>query len=540
MINSGISLSLAMCFMLFIYAPLEIYCYNKDEFWFDIYFLLPILLVIFLITLVISLLIFFALNLISNKAYKVAVVLGFIAYISSYIQGNYMVGNLPPLDGMKVDWNKYSNQRIGTIILWLIVIMLTAILIKKFKSDVFIKAVRVISLCMTGMLLITITCVFIANNGAENKPGLFVTKEKQYNMSNDENFIMLVVDAVDATAFNELFNEHDEYGSVLSDFTYYQNTMSTYPYTQHSIPFILSGEWYENKTSFTDYNVNAYKNSPLFNELKKRNYQLGLYELETPMSDDSIKCFENIKDVGNLEFSFKDYAKFSKLIIKLVGFKYAPFDLKGQCVVDTADFRSFINIVLRDVYDWANGAFYNDSLSENIELTDSKCFKFYHIEGAHVPFDYDENLNIVENGTYLMKIESTMTVVKAYLEKLKAADVYDNSVIMIMSDHGFNGDDSIGRQNPVLFIKGKNEKHNIMQNSDAPVSYEDLQEAYIRLLDGKDSTEVFNYKDGDYRERRYLFYYISKENHMEEYIQKGHARDESTLISTGISYDYDR
>ena len=87
---------------------------------------------------------------------------------------------------------------------------------------------------------------------------------------------------------------------------------------------------------------------------------------------------------------------------------------------------------------------------------------------------------------------------------------------MVLSDHGYNtsGDavnipqrdeNQNGRQHPILFIKGINESHEL-QISGAPISYEDLVSAYFKLLDGTLSDNVFEYKEGDYRERRYLLY----------------------------------
>ena len=115
-------------------------------------------------------------------------------------------------------------------------------------------------------------------------------------------------------------------------------------------------------------------------------------------------------------------------------------------------------------------------------------------------------------------------------------DVYDNSSIVIMADHGYNGDDKIeGRQNPILYIKGINEHHK-MNISDKPISYEDLTNAYLDLLDGKKRTELF--KDiPNKRMRRYLLYAYTKENHMVEYEQTGKAWDLETLKKTGREFN---
>ena len=54
-------------------------------------------------------------------------------------------------------------------------------------------------------------------------------------------------------------------------------------------------------------------------------------------------------------------------------------------------------------------------------------------------------------------------------------------------------------------MKGMNEHHDTMQISEAPIAYDDLQEAYQRLLDGAGSDQVFDAKEGDERVRRYLY-----------------------------------
>ena len=71
----------------------------------------------------------------------------------------------------------------------------------------------------------------------------------------------------------------------------------------------------------------------------------------------------------------------------------------------------------------------------------------------------------------------------------------------------------------------------------APISFEDLQEAYVRLLDGRRSDEVFDWKEGDARERRFLRYSFLDDDHMQEYMQTGYASDMNTMIPTGREYN---
>lgn len=81
-------------------------------------------------------------------------------------------------------------------------------------------------------------------------------------MSTDTNFIIFLLDAVDEECFWQVWQEHPEYEDAMNDFTFYNNAMSGYAYTEHSLPLILSGEWFENKEPFIDYRNRIFKSSP--------------------------------------------------------------------------------------------------------------------------------------------------------------------------------------------------------------------------------------------------------------------------------------
>ena len=89
----------------------------------------------------------------------------------------------------------------------------------------------------------------------------------------------------------------------------------------------------------------------------------------------------------------------------------------------------------------------------------------------------------------------------------------------------------------MLLVKGRNEHHDTMQSSQAPISFEDLQEAYVRLLDGQQSDSVFDWKEDDVRERRFLRYSFLDDSHIQEYMQTGYASVMDTMILTGREYN---
>ena len=195
-------------------------------------------------------------------------------------------------------------------------------------------------------------------------------------------------------------------------------------------------------------------------------------------------------------------------------FKYMPYGLK-EPFRKTAN--SMANISLGNNFMFDNDIFYENLKAEDIKLSDENNFKFIHIDGAHTPFVFNADVESIpeEEGTYEQSIKACMTIVKTYLSKLKEAGVYDNTVIIVMADHGFNGDETEGRQNPLFLVKGINERHE-MKINDKPISYEDLLPAYNNLLEGKSGDESFNFVDEN-RDRKYLFHKYGEESNIIEY-----------------------
>lgn len=532
-IESGVWLSIATCFMLFLYAPMELLFTNQDEFWFDLYILVPIMLVVFVITVSVSIMLFYIFR--ARGGGRILEVY-FIVFFCSYIQGNWLTGGLPILDGRRIEWQN-SAERTKSIILWVIVTIVVAALYK-LRKKYFGKIVKVVSICMILMFCITILILAIENRGFEKKSSLVMTQNDMFEMSSDGNFIILVLDAVDAMRLQTLIDSDEEYSEIFKDFTFYNNMVGAYPFTKHSIPYILTGQWFENETEFRDYEVEAYRSSPLLAMLEDKNYTMSVYTAELLLEDNVDKRFNNIM---TNQRGISDKWAFIRWQIKMTGFKYAPWDFKKIFYIN---FNAFNKLKIppegERLFTASNGDFYRNVLEEEFQYSKQKCFKFIHIDGAHEPYTYDKNVNETVNATYETSLQASMTITKAYLDKLKEGGVYDNSVIIVMADHGYNDGmhDKTGemRQNPIFFVKGINESH-AFRVSQAPVSFEDLQMAYQRLLNGMGSDEIFDWKKGDRRNRRFLVYQFRKEDSITEYIQPSEAWDTEQMYKTGNVYD---
>ena len=535
----ALTLSLAISFLVSLYGPLELFFTNKDEFHFSFSVLFPELFKLFLLLFVCGLIGFLVCYLIYRRLYQIIVCCAAAGYLAAYIQGMFFSGNLPPLDGRRIFWQDYQSEQLSSLLLWGLVFLAVILLVRFFHMRNMYRVFTGVSLFLTAVLLVTGITVGMQNDGFSPRSDAIVTKDQEFTLSTDQNLLVLVLDAADGRAFSEMLDDHPEYETMLEDFTYYPNTVTAYPFTKHAVPFMLTGQWYENQEDFRSFTTRAMDTSPLFAALTDQGYRMGLYEEEVVEDSDLIYRFENIAPI---HYHLSGFRAVAKAELKLVWFKYAPWILKRFARINMEDFQRLLVLDTDKALFTANNPdFYQDLAQQDITLTAEKCFRFHHIEGAHVPFRYDAQVNLIDTdqGDYFQNMECSMTITARYLQKLKDAGVYDNSAILILADHGYGYDQEvpiIGRTNPLLLVKGVGE-HHPMSTSQAPISYEDLQTAYERLLSGQTGEAIFDAREGDQRVRRVLLYYYEQDEHMAEYQQQGHAFDVETLLPTGTIYE---
>ena len=151
-----------------------------------------------------------------------------------------------------------------------------------------------------------------------------------------------------------------------------------------------------------------------------------------------------------------------------------------------------------------------------------------------VAVDRDFSQGDQKETDFIESVRCCMTIVRTYIDMMKDLGIYDNSTIIVMADHGGDPKTEGGYgQCPGLMIKKKGESHDFRTSLSA-VSYSELAEEMASLVDGYDR---FEEKTEEITERRFLYYLFNHEDHIEEYVQKGYAWDDSTMELTGRTFD---
>ncbi len=489
--TAAVWLAVALSFMLCLYAPFEIYFTNISEFEYDIYAIYKYILLLFAAAAAVIILLYFIAYKLNKKFFTACLLLGLICFLAFYVQGNFLTGDLPPTDGRVIDWGLYGKQEMQSLILWIAVTVLSFAALFILKTDKFYRLTKLLSAGITGILLITLLTIAFRNDGFRHKSQIFTGTSNMNVMSDDQNFVIFVVDAVDSKTFRYLLETSDpEYADYFEDFTYYPDTLAMYPYTKLAVPQILTGIPYECQDEFEQYYMNSTRDSVFLNKLEDLGYINGIYDMQDVLFDDPfIRKAENVIEAP---YGIRDPKVFLADELRMTFFLHMPYQLKKY--EPYALFNLTNQKPAKEHYDWHDDIIYDYFRSNPIETVPEKRFRYIHIEGAHPPYQYDKDVRDVEGtegASYDGNVQATVTILHTYLEQLKKADTYDNSVIIILADHG-HGDEihSKNRYNPLLLVKGFNEEHEFTV-SDKPVTYESLEEFYLNLLNGAVGEDVY-------------------------------------------------
>lgn len=539
----------ASYFMMLIFEPILLYATNMNDFWFDFRIMIWPVLSVFACFLLIGILIVSAiyfLNLFFSGRvilYRLITLAEFIMFFLLYLQGNWLAGNLPPLTGEEIMWESYGDFE-NSVLKWTFIILCAAtiILIWRFKLGRTVRYTAMGAGVVSIMLVTSLIPTVVENEALKSKDTFSPTLKNFNTVSSNRNFLIFLIDTTDSKMCYDVMMNDADFCGMMEDFTYYPDALSVFPHTRDSIPNILTGAVNHNETSFLDYCSDAYNQSPLFEKLKENEYDINLYSSSIAWGGERNYDIENSTSIYDIDI---DLCNFIEEELKYIKFKYLPYELKQYSGIETLDFNACkIMGVEEPWYTWGNWENYA-RIQENsiLDKQDRNYFHFIHCEGVHTPYNMDKDLSGVTEGTQDQKIAASLTMIKAYLQRLKDNDAYDDSVIVIMSDHGniYTMEDYeqpylfLRRCNPILFIKGINERHEMFE-SDCPVSYVDLQGAFCDLIDGKQSTELFrDIEQG--RTRTVLWHIWTEEYHMVEYSTTGTARKPRSFTPTGNVYD---
>ncbi|PIQ71896.1 hypothetical protein COV87_00770 [Candidatus Roizmanbacteria bacterium CG11_big_fil_rev_8_21_14_0_20_37_16] len=447
-VSSFISLTIGF------FGPSQIFFTNPREFSFTFKEVLPYFLITSLISFLIISIILFILNKIKNKKYfKIGISLVFILGFLLWLQGNVIVWDYGIFDGKPIPWEKFTYRNWIDDTIWMTLILLTI-----FKFDFFLKIGKKVG---TFLIIVQLIYIFVLGFKQPMIPSFkkhTINESNKFTFSKNKNVVILLLDTLQTDIFFEVLAEKNEYKKIFDGFNYYPDTLSGYPYTFLSIPSIFTGKYHKNEEPTLNYIKNSFMQNSLLKSLKENGFKTEVYTEDPITIFFDKKLIDNIVPKKNAFFN----AKLLNGVFYLADitlFRLLPNNLKEYMYNDQKwriSNNNKGNVSNKVGQFGLKSIDFVKKLSQNTNVKETgPVFKFYHLRATHLPYELTEDLKIKEfppniDG-YKEQVRAMLTLTKLFLNKLKEIGVFDNSLIIIMADHG------VGIQIDDLLLKIEND-----------------------------------------------------------------------------------
>lgn len=382
----------------------------------------------------------------------------------SWVHAYCLVWHYDVLDGRDIPWAAYTGRAIVDAGLWILV--LGSLL--WFAPRVYPLAGRVCG----ALIAIQLASLGINAAGAYISPldffkHYYVERTSAFTFSTERNVIVIMLDEFQSDIFAEAVLPRTEYRSHFNGFTYFPDTVAGANFTELALPAILTGNIYDNATPRAEFLRKAYLENSLPAALKRAGVEVEVYPWRG-LANEAIYYDETV--ASNFKRRPRPWPDKLVDIARLVDlgiFRSAPQFAK-RYVYNNSEGR--LSALLTRTLDRApsSGAsappdgeagpeeiglgFVLDNeflrLAREGSVPENKfatregrtVFKFYHLAGLHVPVKMKRDLTVgvfdYNRANFSENAEAYARIMGAFLEELKRLNVYDNSMIVILGDHG--------------------------------------------------------------------------------------------------------
>lgn len=483
---------LSFSLTLFIFIPLDVYLTNAEEIWFSAKDIFPYMAVGAVLSFI-SLCVTEKFLSVNARKYFQLIFLGLT--LGFFLQSYLLNPDYKILELVQANLDDYKTENLFNFILWAYFILLLMYLLKKHSAKKILDVGK--TLCIALVIVQTFSLCYIgANSFSDKRDYNILTTAHLFDVSSKENIIVLVLDMFDKNIFEEIRQNEPELIAQLEGFTFYPDALSIFGFTDYSLPQMLTGKSYDNSQPYSEYIQEAWNSSRRFYDiLQEHNYDIsiytGFYYVTQNAPVDNLLSQEKPLEINHYTMS---------ALAKLTLFRCLPNYLKQNFIVNSVDLWQQEKI-FDDIqpYSLSNFTFYS-RLQKKITLHDDKnSFRWYHITGAHMPFNMTRDVKPVANGESSLYEQSVgaLKIALNYLQQMKELHIYDNATFLILSDHGAheNGRDTFKeiKPLPLVLVKQPNE-HGMLKVSENPISHSQLQATILKRFPetsefGKDFSE---------------------------------------------------
>ena len=451
-----------------------------------------------------------------------------------WLQGNILVWDYGVLDGREIDWLAGTWRGVLDAAIWVVVLMAAISGFRRFGRPLMTVALVVLGIQSVGAA-VTVAGSYSDLIDQPDPQAEAVAADAIYRFSSDRNVVHIVMDGFQTDIFAAIVasEEADGMREGLRGFTLFADNVGAYPYTQLTVPAMLSGRLYRNELPVEEFIDSTLAGHTILQAATTAGYEVDIaapVALKNKYSKAPHAFAYGIGRSGHAspeDYVLLDAAK----LIDLGLFRAVPHFAKALVYRD--ELWIFQAKVLPDSYlqmQYFSDLAFLRRLGERMTVgRNAPVYKMMHLMLSHRPTVGNERCEFdgkrpTNRETVTHQARCGLQGVLAVLRRMRQLGIYDNSLIVLMADHGAwvpvqtaaqasNGADAVSATTiamaiPLLAVKPPAASAEF-QVSDAPTSIIDVPATIAGILDiGADFPGIpaFSNDDNPTRKRRHLTY----------------------------------
>jgi hypothetical protein len=336
-----------------------------------------------------------------------------------------------------------------------------------------------------------------------------------FEFSSEKNVLIIILDALSQNVFEDLIHKYPEINKIFKDFTLFTQAISDRPGTVHNISQILTGYDSEKIVTVRQKNhkdirvdlehyavqkLNLFCTpDTIFSKLNNNGYRSDLYTWAPANFYYHKNWFSNVRNKKdnneeNIVRSTSGWVSFT--------LDSGIFDFLDMATLRTCPtyFKPLVYTRLGDLKDWFYAKYTGDVGFRPLEPTfddmvfykalqhnpvsnsnSLKSLKIFHLQGSHPPYKIDDRIKTSKFSNLDKQTIGSLRIIKSLFDQLKKKKCYNNSLIIVMADHGncySLYEENFDQENftrPIMMVKRENEVQNtLIVDHDSYVHIKDI------------------------------------------------------------------
>lgn len=486
-----------------IYLPCSLFLANSKDMLISFWNIFPILLIPAIIVYIWLSVVLAAMH---PKVGTMSRLLIFGLTLSVYVQSNFLNTHMPILNGREYSFFDYPIDVAISVIVWCVILSVSGIIfVKKYK-------ILKILACILSAMQLTSLVVMVVINGLNSRPIVATTTTGEFELGTEENVILFVLDSIGGHPVEDYIKNNSEYESMLSDFTLFTDSMGGGASTQLGMPVILTGCEYDGIEDPEEYFDSVWEDTKLYKHLKNIGYDIRFFCTPGCVRNLPLGYVENIVQADDIYY-IPEPLKYLEKIYTLSALYGAPQIVKSNFMLNTSDFEWLLGLTGENHIYFSEPRSFNNYWKEadnTVKTSYNKAFRYYHLDGVHLPIQWNEELEFDESATWEQAFSGQIRMLIQYMDSMKKLGIYDKSLIVICGDHG----QEMGRAitiNPAILIKRPEERHETIQYNSSPVTTRNLYSTIATISSEKKNVWGPTVYDIDENSRQQSLYTTSNQ-----------------------------